>query len=185
MRRTKLLPEVNAGSMADIAFLLLVFFLVTAVIPKDQGIQRKLPKECPPGIDCSGDIYERNILRIAINSENEIMVNNLVTPINEVKNITKTFIDNNGNGSCTYCSGNKSNISSDHPTKAIISLQNTKLTSYSKFIAVQDEITKAYFELRSKYSENVLKKSPEMLSEEDIKTLKKVYPFILSETEIK
>lgn len=185
MRRTKLVPEVNAGSMADIAFLLLVFFLVTAVMPKDQGIQRKLPRECPPGVDCSGDIYERNILRIAINSENEIMVNNLVTPINEIKDITKTFIDNNGDGSCTYCNGNKSNNSSDHPTKAIISLQNTKLTTYNKFIEVQDEITKAYFELRSNYSENVLNKSPDILSKEDIKTLKKVYPFILSEAEVK
>ncbi|MEP1488389.1 MAG: biopolymer transporter ExbD [Algibacter sp.] len=185
MRRTKLAPEVNAGSMADIAFLLLVFFLVTAVIPKDQGIQRMLPKECPPGTDCTGDIFERNILRISINGNDEIMVNDHITSIEDIKDIAKDFIDNNGDGSCTYCNGKKSDGASDNPTKAIVSLQNTTLTTYSKFIDVQDELTKAYFELRDHYSKNVLKKPSDALSKSEINILKKVYPFILSEAEVK
>lgn len=185
MRRTKLVPEVNAGSMADIAFLLLIFFLVTASIPKDYGIQRKLPKECPPNVDCSADLYERNILRIAINANNEIMVNDQLTTIEEVKDISKNFIDNNGDGTCTYCNGKQLSEASDNPTKAIISLQNTKLTNYATFISVQDELTKAYFELRNTYSINVLKKTSNNLSKEEINVLKKVYPFILSEAEVK
>ena len=185
MRRKKLVPEVNAGSMADIAFLLLVFFLVTAVIPKDHGIQRKLPKLCPLGIDCKGDIFERNILRIAINDNNEIMVNNKLTSIDAIKDITKDFIDNNGDGSCAYCNGKKLSNASDNPAKAVVSLQNTKLTSYGKFIEIQDELTKAYFELRDSYSNNVLKKPSDALTKEEVNILKKVYPFILSEAEVK
>lgn len=185
MRRSKLVPEVNAGSMADIAFLLLIFFLVTASIPKDYGIQRKLPKACPPGVDCTADLYERNILRIAINGNNEIMVNEELTAIEDIKDITKNFIDNNGDASCTYCNGKKSSEASDNPSKAIISLQNTKLATYATFISVQDELTKAYFELRNDYSINVLKKPSNKLSKEEIDILKKVYPFILSEAEVK
>lgn len=185
MRRKKLVPEVNAGSMADIAFLLLVFFLVTAVIPKDHGIQRKLPKLCSSGVDCTGDVLERNILRIAINDNNEIMVNDQLTSIDAIKDITKDFIDNNGDGSCTYCNDEKLNNASDNPAKAVISLQNTKLTTYSNFIEIQDELTKAYFELRDDYSNKVLKKPSDALTKEEVTILKKVYPFILSEAEVK
>ena len=76
MRHSKLVPEVNAGSMADIAFLLLIFFLVTATISSDEGINRMLPEECPPGMDCSSIKPERNILRIDINNNDDIMVEN-------------------------------------------------------------------------------------------------------------
>lgn len=107
MRPAKAHPEVNAGSMADIAFLLLIFFLVTAVIPKDQGIYRKLPKECPPGQDCNIPIPDRNILKIAINANNEIMVDDAVVSVSEVKALAKNFIDNNGDGSFAIVMGVK------------------------------------------------------------------------------
>lgn len=185
MRRKKLVPEVNAGSMADIAFLLLIFFLVTAAIPKDYGIQRKLPKPCPPEIDCSGEVYERNILRVSINGNNSIMVENDVIEISDLKDLAKNFIDNNGDGTCSYCSGSKYNTASDSPKKAVISLQNDKLTNYGTFISVQDELTKAYFELRDSYSKNVLKKPSNELTKAEINKLKEAYPFILSEAETK
>lgn len=185
MRRSKLIPEVNAGSMADIAFLLLIFFLVTAAIPKDKGINRKLPAECPPGIICDSKIKEHNLLRIVINSNNDIMVENNVIAITELKDITKQFLDNNKDGSCSYCNGLKYENASDNPTKAVISLQNDRNTSYNRFIIVQDELTKALFELRKTYAKKTYNKLPEDLSAEELKQVKAAYPFILSEAETK
>lgn len=185
MRRSKLMPEVNAGSMADIAFLLLIFFLITAAIPKDKGIKRKLPAECPPGVICNVPIHENNVLRININSNNYIMVDDAIISITELKEITKQFLDNNGDGSCNYCNGIKSDEASDNPKKAVISLQNDRETSYNEFIKVQDELTKAYFELRKVYAKKMFNKSPEDLSENQLQHVKDAYPFILSEAETK
>jgi len=179
-------PEVNAGSMADIAFLLLIFFLVTAVIPKDKGINRKLPAPCPPNINC-GDtpIHGRNILVININANDELLAENEIISINELKDITKAFLTNNGDESCEYCVGLKDEESSDNPKEAVVSLANDTMTSYEFYIKVQDEITQAYYELRSDCAKTVLKKSSNELTEEDMQMVKKAYPFILSEVEIK
>jgi biopolymer transport protein ExbD len=179
-------PEVNAGSMADIAFLLLIFFLVTAVIPNDSGINRKLPPPCPIGTDCSGDtVTKRNILEIKINAKDELLVNSNIVSITELKDITKEFLANNGDGSCDYCNGLKHVTLSDNPQKAVVSLSNDSNTSYRFYIAVQDQITKAYYELRSDYALKVLKKSSNELSLEDLKEARKAYPFTLSEVQTK
>ena len=179
MRRSKLIPEVNAGSMADIAFLLLIFFLVTATIPKDKGINRTLPEDTK--IPVETPIPERNILRIVINNNDEIMLEDELIELKDLKQATIDFIDNNGNGSCNFCNGTKSNKASDNPKKAVVSLQTGTLTSYNQFIQVQDELTKAYYQLRQTYSQNVLKKEVENLSKTELNKVKDAYPFILSE----
>jgi biopolymer transport protein ExbD len=181
MRRSKFMPEVNAGSMADIAFLLLIFFLVTATISSDEGINRKLPSDIPSTIV----LHERNVLRIMINNDDQIMVDTDVVEIEALKDIAKDFIDNNGDGTCGFCNGSQSKKSSENPSKAVISLQNGRNTSYDQFIAVQNELTKAYYELRDAYGKNVLKKASDKLTEDDLNTIKKGYPFILSEVETK
>jgi len=179
-------PEVNAGSMADIAFLLLIFFLVTAVIPKDKGINRKLPAPCPPNIECfDTPIHARNILEVNVNGNDELLVENEIISISELKDITKAFLTNNGDQSCEYCAGLGDEDSSDNPTKAVVSLANDKMTSYEFYIKVQDELTKAYFELRSDYAKTVLNTSSNTLTEEEMQMVKMAYPFILSEVEIK
>ncbi len=178
-------PEVNAGSMADIAFLLLIFFLVVTTISADEGITRKLPEACPPVTDCNIPINERNILRIAINSEDELFVENDVISIKDLKAIAKAFLDNNGDKSCTFCNGTKDVTSSDNPSKAIISLSNDAQTSYEMYIAVQDILTQAYYELRETYAKNKFGKHANELNESDLKEVKKAYPFILSEAEAK
>ncbi|WP_299274720.1 biopolymer transporter ExbD [uncultured Psychroserpens sp.] len=178
-------PQVNAGSMADIAFLLLIFFLVTAVIPQDVGIKRKLPAPCPPNENCDGIIKQRNILEVKINAKNELFVENKVIGINELKDVTKDFLDNNGDESCAYCNGLKDETSSENPQSAVVSLTNDKLTSYNFYIKVQDELTKAYFELRRDYTENILKKSTNELTKEELLQVRKAYPFKLSEADVK
>ena len=178
-------PEVNAGSMADIAFLLLIFFLVTTTISVDEGINRKLPKNCPPNTDCTIDINQRNILSIVLNGKDDIFIDNKIIALNELKATVKTFLDNNGDKSCSYCNGKNDPNLSDNPINAVISLQNDKLTSYSFYIEVQDELTKAYYELRSQYATQVLGKTIADLTEEELKTVRNMYPFILSEAETK
>lgn len=183
MKTKKRAPSVNAGSMADIAFLLLIFFLITTTIASEQGIQRKLPKICTD--NCIIDVNERNILRVAINGKQEIMVQDEIIEIEKLKDIVKTFIDNNGDKSCTYCNGQKLESSSDNPAKAVISLISHPQSSYELFVKVQDELTKAYYELRADYAKNILGKPLGALDESDKVLLKNAYPFIISEAQTK
>ena len=177
-------PTVQAGSMADIAFLLLIFFLIATKVPNDKGLARKLPSEClnPP---CSVPINERNVFRITLNNKDEIFVNNAVISLNELKDLVKEFVDNNGDTTCDYCNGEGLSSSSDNPEKAVVSLSTDRETSYKHFINVQNEIAEAYLELRTDYSKAKFNKSVDNLLADEIIEVKKAYPFILSEAEIK
>lgn len=176
---------VNAGSMADIAFLLLIFFLVTTTISADKGILRQLPSDCPNIEDCKKDISENNLLRIELNHKQEIFIEGKVVKLEEIKDIVQAFVDNNGKLECDYCTGEKLSISSDHPREAVISLSQDALTKYQLFISVQDEITKAYYDLRARYIENKFNKIPSQITDEEFKIVKKAYPFIVSEVMVK
>lgn len=141
-------PEVNAGSMADIAFLLLIFFLVTTTIETDQGINRKLPpiedQQDPP------EIKMKNIFTVLVNKNDQLLVEDKVMELSELREAAIAFLDNGGDGSCTYCKGAKDPASSDNPDKAIISLQNDAETSYKAYISVQNELVAAYYFLRDR-----------------------------------
>ncbi|WP_422104407.1 ExbD/TolR family protein [Winogradskyella sp.] len=176
---------VNAGSMADIAFLLLIFFLVTTTISADKGILRQLPGECLNIDDCIKDVPERNLLRISLNHKQEIFIEDKVVKLEEVEDIVKAFIDNNGTSKCSYCHGEGLTESSDHPKDAIISLSQDALTKYHLFIAVQDEITKAFYDLRKRYIKTKFNKTPNQITDEEFRTVKKAYPFIVSEVMVK
>ncbi|KJD32860.1 biopolymer transporter ExbD [Tamlana nanhaiensis] len=184
MRHSQQSPQVNAGSMADIAFLLLIFFLVTATISSDEGLNRQLPKDCPTG-DCNAVIADRNILTILINEKDELMLQNNRIKVDELQPLVMDFIDNNGDKSCSYCNGKQNPKASDNPNKAVISLQVSDLTTYDKFIEVQNELSKAYYVLRSNYSKQKFNKLPEDLSKSELNQVKEAYPFILSEAETK
>lgn len=175
---------VNAGSMADIAFLLLIFFLVTTTISADKGILRQLPAVCETP-NCTDEIPERNLMRISMNEKQQIMIEDDVVELAEIKNLVETFIDNNGLDACDYCEGNKSSVSSDHPKKAVISMSHDALTKYDLFVSVQDEITKAYYNLRTRYAEQTYNKTPDQLTREELEGVKKAYPFIVSEIMVK
>lgn len=151
-------PEVNAGSMADIAFLLLIFFLVTTTIDKDSGIARTLPplEENKDEVN----IRKRNLFIVVVNKNDDILVNEVPMRLDELRAAAIKFIDNGGAPSstvdyCDFCQGERDPASSDNPDKAIISLQNDRLTSYKMYIAVQNELTAAYNELRNRESERL------------------------------
>jgi len=178
------MPSINAGSMADIAFLLLIFFLVATTIPNDVGIARKLPGQCqePP---CHVEVSERNILRISLNKEGKLLVENTLTNKNELRELLKKFIDNNGDNSCAYCSGRGLVTSSDNPDEAIISLTTHRETPYKDFISVQNELTAAYKELRQEYVKKIFQKDISLISDEELARVKAAYPFRISEAEMK
>jgi len=155
-------PEINAGSMADIAFLLLIFFLVTTTMNVDSGISKKL-SEKPPADYVPPVIKEKNIFEVNINRNNELLVEGDRMDIKDLKEAAIKFIDNGGgignageDGSqgekCDYCQGDRSESSSDHPNKAIISVQSDRGTEYGTYIQVQNELLKAYTELRNRLS---------------------------------
>mgnify|MGYP003624233231 CR=1 FL=1 len=141
-------PEVNAGSMADIAFLLLIFFLVTTTIEKDSGITRKLP----PIEESEEDVIikQKNIFTVLINKNDQLLVEDEVMELKNLRKAAVEFLDNGGDGSCSYCKGKKDPSSSDNPDKAIISLANDRETSYATYISVQNELVAAYNQLRNR-----------------------------------
>lgn len=141
-------PEVNAGSMADIAFLLLIFFLVTTTIEKDSGINRKLP----PMEDSEEDVIikQKNIFTVLLNGKDQLLVEDELMEVKDLRAAAVEFLDNGGDGSCDYCKGKRDPSSSDNPDKAIISLKNERETSYAAYISVQNELVAAYNVLRNR-----------------------------------
>lgn len=144
-------PEVNAGSMADIAFLLLIFFLVTTTIQTDQGINRKLPP-IDETITDPPPVKEKNIFTVLINKNDQLLVEDVPMDLKDLREAAIAFLDNGGDGSCSYCKGARDVSSSDNPDKAIISLQNDSETSYEAYISVQNELVAAYYFLRDRES---------------------------------
>lgn len=144
-------PEVNAGSMADIAFLLLIFFLVTTTIETDQGINRKLPPIDDEQVD-PPPIKEKNIFTVLVNRNDQLLVEDQLMELKDLRAAAVKFLDNGGDGTCSFCRGAKDPSSSDNPEKAVISLQNDAETSYKAYISVQNELVAAYYELRDRES---------------------------------
>ena len=153
MSRRKGAPEVNEGSMADIAFLLLIFFLVTTTIETDAGLDRMLPPIEPPDTDVV--IKQKNIFVVNINKYGQLLVEEQLMDIRDLRAAAIAFLDNGGSPTgtpdyCNYCKGKRDEKSSDSPQKAIISLKNDRETNYSTYITVQNELVAAYNDLRNR-----------------------------------
>jgi biopolymer transport protein ExbD len=198
-------PEINAGSMADIAFLLLIFFLVATTMDIDTVISRRLPQKTPPQKK-QEEFHARNVFEININRNNQMLIEKTeYLKLEDLKGRVLEFLDNGGGegsnnaGKCTYCQGgpdgNVSSEMSDHPNKAIISLRTDRGTTYDMFVAVHDVLSQAYTELRNRESMRIYgvsyedlidqefndKDNPEL--EEKIKRIKDLFPEIISEVE--
>lgn len=182
------LPEINAASMADIAFILLIFFLVSTTLDTDKGIFRRLPpfQKEPPKID----VKERNVLMVHVNRENKIMVQGKIVDIKNVRAIAKEFIAN------PY---DRQDLPEKKPMEVeyfgtvmvtkdhVISLQNDRGTSYATYIAVQNELTAAYNELKNELAQKKFGIKYDDMKEEDPrrKAIEKIYPLKISEAEPK
>lgn len=196
-------PEVNAGSMADIAFLLLIFFLVTTTIEVDSGISSKLPPDVPPP---EVKIKQKNIFTVELNKDNQMLVEEEIMKIKDLKAAAIKFIDNGAatgteGTKCDYCNGARNPESSDHPSKAIVSITHSRATDYNTFIVVYDQLVSAYSELRERLAQKLYNrsfkemeltyddsKSPQFKSvklKAKIDDIKDKYPRIISKAEPK
>lgn len=187
-------PEISAGSMADIAFLLLIFFLVTTTMDVDSGIARKLP---PPvnKDDIIPDVKKRNVFVVLINSADQIMVNGKQGNLRRLRSVTKDFLTPvySGNPEAPNVDGHPEVKEVDIPdlgkfwkSQGVVSMQNDRGTSYSTYIHVQNELAAAVSELRNDVSkkyfsidfESLLAKFPDKAQ-----AIQEAIPMSISEAE--
>ncbi len=178
--------EINAGSMADIAFLLLIFFLVTTTMDVDTGIGRRLP---PPltGDEEPPDIRERNIFAVMINNRDRLLVEGRPGDIRTLRQQTKEFLTNPQDRedmpemTLRYIP-ELGNVRI--PRNAVISLKNDRGTSYKMYIAVQNELTAAVNELRNELSmERFGRRYEDLTTEAQIRAIQSAIPVPISEAE--
>lgn len=185
------LTEINAGSMADIAFLLLVFFLVTTTMDSPLGLARRLPPPLDPNQPPPPPIRDRNVFVVLVNRNDQLLVEGEPTDISQLREKAKEFIAN---------PGKKENLPEFKPTevpffgeiqvsKQVISLQNDNGTSYGMYINVQNELAAAYRELRNEKALSKFGRSYDDLLDKKMtaraKAIKKIYPNRVSEAEPK
>lgn len=188
MARSKETPEINGGSMADIAFLLLIFFLVATTMDIDTGLSRKLPPMPEPGAqEDNKQIKERNVFVVLINANDQVMVEGSHMNIYKLREEAKEFIVNPSNKETLPEKELREIdlIGEVMVPKGIISLMNDRGTSYGLYIKVQNELIAAYNEVRDEASMNQFGRHFDDLSEEKQDAIKEMYPQIISEAEPK
>ncbi len=179
-------PEINAGSMADIAFLLLIFFLVTTTMDVDTGITRKLP---PPVEDQVEDIVvkDRNILKVLINSHDRLLIDGKAGDISMLKHKAKDFMSIHRNDASypEYKPKHIEELGIDiEASQGIISLKNDRGTSYEMYIAVQNELASAFHEMKDDLSLRLFGlKYDQLIDKNKIKGINKAVPVRISEAE--
>ena len=183
-------PGINGSSSADIAFMLLIFFLITTSMDTDKGLARRLPPPVPKDQkkDEQVDVNKRNLVTVLINSSNQVLFNGEPTDIKQLKDKVKEYIDN------PYNDANKpEKVEEDVDffgkvmvaKKHVISLQNDRGTEYQAYISVQNELAKAYNDLRDDISRKKFGKVFAELEEDQQKAVQQIYPQKISEAEPK
>lgn len=184
--------EINASSMADIAFLLLIFFLVTTTMSVDKGLSRRLPPPLPPNMEKPDiDVKKRNIFIVLVNSNNQLLVQGEPLDVKQLKEKAKLFIQNEANDASlpekvpveVEFDGIKETVltTKNH----VISLQNDRGTQYQKYIEVQNELVAAYNELRNDMAQARFGMKYDELDENRQKAIQTIYPQKISEAEPK
>ncbi|WP_319270283.1 biopolymer transporter ExbD [uncultured Draconibacterium sp.] len=184
----KKIPEIPAASLADIAFMLLIFFLVTTTMDVDSGLRRKLPQWVDQSqMDEQADVNERNVFVVLVNKNNDLLVEGDYEQIGNLRERTKEFMAN------PY---NDENLPEKEPvevpyfgeymvTKGVISLRNDLDTQYGTYLAVQNELVAAINELRDELAKQKFGKAYEDLEDDKQDAIRKIYPQKISEAEPK
>ncbi len=184
-------PEINASSTADIAFLLLVFFLVTTTMDIDTGITRKLPPPPPEEME-DIKVKERNIFKVLVNKSDRLLFNDKPGDISALKDEAKAFLSNGNLQNPNSAEDMPEKKSVDIPllggeiwvSKGIISLKNDRGTSYDMYIQVQNELAAGIRELRDELSQDFFSmRFDQLTDEEKIKAVQKAVPVAISEAE--
>lgn len=189
-RKKRSTPGINGSSSADIAFMLLIFFLITTSMDTDKGLQRRLPPLSPKQQQNEPvEINERNIMRLLVNRNDEIVISKagqlvpvkldklkdevvdfIMNPTNDPNKPEKETRDVPGLGNVTV-------VTSSYA----ISLKSEIETSYQMFISVQNELLKAYNEVWEKAARQYYGKSFDELSKEKKKSISEAFPMHISE----
>lgn len=188
-RKKRKVPGLNASSTADISFILLIFFLVTTSMDTDSGLARRLPP--PPEEnqeDAQIDVKERNVLKVRVNSAGNLLCGDDFIEITQLCDRAKEFVKNEEN---------RPNLPEKHlknipllgqcaiTDKHVISVQTDRGTPYNVYFQVQNELIRAYNELRDELSKAKFGKHYAALSEEQQAAIREYYPQKISEAEPK
>ena len=184
----KKVPEINGSSMADIAFIALIFFLMVTTMDKEEGIARQLPPIPPEDQKVENqEVNRRNIIQVKINSNDRLLAGSQPMDVSQLKDKIKEFMTN------PYDDPNLPEKEiQDIPglgpvpvSKGVISLQNDRGTTYQAYITVQNELIKAINELRDDFSMKTFGKKYSKLSEDQQEMVRKAIPQKISEAEPK
>ena len=198
--------DINASSQADIAFLLLIFFLVTTSMNVDQGLFRQLPPPSDGQQDNHEKINERNIFIVLINKDNQLAIEGEPADFNELTERTIKFLTNPSNsenlaeqvkaskkyddaiaeGKADEAATFKALVDrcgDPNITRGVVSLQNDRGTKYETYIDVQNSIVAAFNICRDNFAKENFGKIYDELGAEEQKLVKTVFPLAISEAE--
>lgn len=181
-------PEINAGSMADIAFLLLVFFLVTTTMDVDTGIRRLLPPPIDPNQPPPPPVRERNVFVVLVDQNDRLLVEGELSTVRNLREQTRNWLLNPENDPTKPVREMRDidNLGEVEVSRGVISLQNDRGTSYEMYIAVQNELAAAINDLRNELSQEKFGIRFEQLTDQDLVTaIRTAVPMAISEAEPK
>ncbi|MDR1682613.1 MAG: biopolymer transporter ExbD [Candidatus Symbiothrix sp.] len=189
MRFNRQIPQINASSSADIAFLLLVFFLITSSFDSKTGIYRKMPAPAVENaIHKRMDIEQRNLLTLQINADNRILYENEEIPLKNIRELGKRFVSNAENSDflpekeiLDIPEIGETAVTSRH----VINLEVHPESTYQTYISVLGELNAAYDELRNEAANTLFQSSFLQLTLEQKDAIRKAYPVRISESDRK
>ena len=190
-RKKRGMPGINSSSTADIAFMLLIFFLTTTSMDTDKGLARRLPPPPDPNVKKNDDlkVKERNVLQVRINKDNQLMVGSEYMEVSQLKAKAKEFIANpNDDANLPEkhvvnipLLGGDCMVAKNH----VISVTNDVGTTYQAYIDVQNELVAAYNELRNEKAKEAFGKDYAECNEDEQKAIREFHPQKISEAEPK